>query len=96
MTNARAFGTWIGKHYPGLLKILGVDTNSYWTNKSAMPADYQAGGVQPMPVFTDYSDVYDELAAGLRAGEGDSAMITVGFPESRVLSGFRSKPPIQF
>lgn len=54
-TTARSFGTWIGKRYPGLPKLLVADTNSHWTNKSAVSSNYAAGGVQPDYVFTDVS-----------------------------------------
>lgn len=75
-TNARAFGTWIGQRYPGLPKMLVADTNAFWTNKSGVKADYAAGGVPEPYTYTDWSPVYDALAAGLTAGEGKTAMIT--------------------
>jgi hypothetical protein len=53
-----------------------ADTNPYWTNKTAVSSDYTSGGVYAPYSFTDYSPVYDALAAGLIAGEGQKAMIT--------------------
>ncbi|KAF2098154.1 hypothetical protein NA57DRAFT_76948 [Rhizodiscina lignyota] len=76
-TNARTFATFIGKRYPGLPKILVADTNPWWTNKTAVKANYAFGGVAPKLKFTDWSPVYDELAEGLISGEGKEAMITI-------------------
>ncbi|CAG8959600.1 hypothetical protein HYFRA_00001502 [Hymenoscyphus fraxineus] len=76
-SNAREFDTWIGKRYPGLPKMLVADTNPYWTNKSAVSNNYKLGGRHGTLKYTDYSPVYDELAAGLIEGEGSKAMITI-------------------
>lgn len=76
-SNAFAFGEWFGKRYPGSPKLLVADTNPYWTNKMKVKDDYAIGGVHAPAAVTDYSPVYDALANGLRAGEGDSAMITM-------------------
>lgn len=53
-----------------------ADTNSYWTNKTAVSSDYTKGGVHAPYKFTDYAPVYDQMAAGLIDGEGSDAMIT--------------------
>lgn len=76
-SNAKALGTWIGKRYPGLPKILVADTNPYWTNKTAVSNNYKLGGIHEPVKYTDYSAVYDEMAAGLTEGEGSEAMITI-------------------
>ncbi|KAF4632564.1 hypothetical protein G7Y89_g5555 [Cudoniella acicularis] len=75
-SNAKDFGNWIGKRYPGLPKLLVADTNPYWTNKTAVSSDYTSGGVHSPYSFTDYIPVYDEMAAGLIEGEGANAQIT--------------------
>lgn len=69
-------GNWIGKRYPGLPKILFADTNSIWTNKTAVSSDYTNGGIHSAYQFTDYAPVYDAMAKGLIDGEGNGAMIT--------------------
>jgi hypothetical protein len=66
---ARVFGEFIGSRYPYLPKILVADTNPYWTNKSAVKADYAAGGVPPVYKITDWTPIYDELAEGIVSGE---------------------------
>ncbi len=66
---AKPFGTFIGQRYPYLPKILVADTNPYWTNKTAVKADYAVGGVTPTYNFTDWGPIYDDLAYGIVDGE---------------------------
>ncbi|GME30447.1 hypothetical protein UCRPA7_2175 [Neofusicoccum parvum] len=68
-TTAEPFGHFIGQRYPYLPKILVADTNPWWTNKTAIKADYAAGGAAPARPHTDWSEVYDGLAHGIVAGE---------------------------
>ncbi|KAH8886106.1 hypothetical protein GQ53DRAFT_828473 [Thozetella sp. PMI_491] len=68
-TTARPFGEFIGARYPYLAKTLVADTNPYWTNKTAVKADYAAGGVPPVYKYTDWSPIYDDLANGITEGE---------------------------
>ena len=68
-TTAKAFGTFIGKRYPYLPKILVADTNPYWTNKTAVKADYAVGGVPQDYTYTDWGPIYDDLAYGIVNGE---------------------------
>ncbi|KAL1624262.1 hypothetical protein SLS56_007964 [Neofusicoccum ribis] len=68
-TTAEPFGHFIGQRYPYLPKILVADTNPWWTNKTAIKADYAAGGAAPARPHTDWSAVYDGLAHGIVVGE---------------------------
>ncbi|KAJ6611329.1 hypothetical protein B0H10DRAFT_2056712 [Mycena sp. CBHHK59/15] len=51
---------------------LVADTNPWWENKTAVKADYTAGGVPPTYDVVDWSPVYDALARGIVAGEQDA------------------------
>src|SRR6187549_3114889 len=69
ITTAYPFGHFIGSRYPYLPKMLVADTNPWWTNKTAVKADYAAGGVPPVYQITDWRPVYDALANGIVDGE---------------------------
>ncbi|ETS88215.1 hypothetical protein PFICI_02043 [Pestalotiopsis fici W106-1] len=69
MATARTFGNFIGRRYPYLPKSLVADTNPWWQNKTAVKDDYTKGGVPPAYPYTDWSNVYDELAEGIVEGE---------------------------
>jgi hypothetical protein len=85
-SNAYAFGKWFGDRYPDSPKILVADTNPYWTNKTAVSADYTSGGVPQTYAFTDYGPVYDQLAKGLQQGGGPNSLITI-HPTNQWFSG---------
>ncbi|KAL4878745.1 hypothetical protein BJY04DRAFT_209055 [Aspergillus karnatakaensis] len=68
-TTARPFGHFLGNRYPYLPKTLTGDTNPYWQNKTAIRHDYSVGGAPPRQPVTDWSPIYDALAAGIVAGE---------------------------
>ncbi|KAF7359842.1 putative glycohydrolase domain DUF4038 [Mycena venus] len=71
-STASTFGHFIGQRYPYLPKTLVADTNPWWENKTAVKADYTAGGVPPTYDVIDWSPVYDALATGIIAGERDA------------------------
>lgn len=68
-TTAYEFGQYIGSRYPYLPKTLVADTNPYWTNKTAVKANYAAGGAHAPYIYTDWTPIYDRLAQGIVAGE---------------------------
>ncbi|CAJ2513107.1 Uu.00g012260.m01.CDS01 [Anthostomella pinea] len=68
-TTTYPFGHFIGQRYPYLPKILGADTNPWWTNKTAVKADYAAGGVPSTYTFTSWSNIYNKLVDGTVDGE---------------------------
>jgi hypothetical protein len=72
-STAPTFGQFIGQRYPYLPKTLVADTNPWWENKTAVKADYAAGGAAPAYQVVDWSPVYDALAEGIVAGERASA-----------------------
>ncbi|KAF3931032.1 hypothetical protein ABW20_dc0103511 [Dactylellina cionopaga] len=49
--------------------MLVADTNPYWTNKTAVKADYAYGGVTPEYSFRDWAPEYNGLADGIIDGE---------------------------
>ncbi|KAH8658160.1 hypothetical protein BX600DRAFT_482605 [Xylariales sp. PMI_506] len=71
-STASTFGHFIGQRYPYLPKTLVADTNPWWENKTAVKADYAAGGVAPSYQVVDWSPVYDDLANGIVAGEREA------------------------
>ncbi|KAJ7734109.1 hypothetical protein B0H16DRAFT_1767702 [Mycena metata] len=71
-STAPTFGHFIGQRYPYLPKTLVADTNPWWENKTAVKADYAAGGVPPTYEVVDWSPVYDALAMAIVAGEQDA------------------------
>ncbi|KAF5385712.1 hypothetical protein D9757_005508 [Collybiopsis confluens] len=73
---ASTFGHFIGQRYPYLPKTLVADTNPLWLNKTAVKADYTAGGVPPTYVSLDWSPVYNALADGIVSGEHDAISAT--------------------
>jgi len=79
-STSQPFGHFIGARYPYLPKLLVPDTNPYWTNKTAVKADYFAGGVHSHYNWTDWSPEYNLLAQGII--EGEHATISIASNDS--------------
>ncbi|EPS35558.1 hypothetical protein H072_11077 [Dactylellina haptotyla CBS 200.50] len=93
INTAYTFGKFIGGRYPYLPKMLVADTNPYWTNKTAVKADYAYGGVTPEYVFRDWAPEYDDLANGIVAGERDILTANLTSPHNNAdRAKFRWQP----
>lgn len=76
--SAEHFGNFIGQRYPFLPKILGGDTNPFWTGGGELFKRYAQGGRQPydepLPTYQDLPvrdtrAVFDAMARGIVAAE---------------------------
>lgn len=83
-TSAQWYGNYIGNRYPGLPKIIGADSNGFWScNMSAAYAAYQADpSLDPASLVGPVEDsraLFASMANGLReaeAGAGFTSFIT--------------------
>ncbi|KAJ5094077.1 hypothetical protein N7456_009938 [Penicillium angulare] len=82
-TTASAFGKFIGQRYPYLPKTLVADTNPWWENKTAVKTDYTSGGVPSDYKVVDWSNVYDDLATGIVAGERKTIAATTSVQKAK-------------
>lgn len=75
-TNANWYGSYIGKRYPGLPKIIGADSNGFWScNISSAQAAWEADtSLDPSSLVGPVQDtrsVWSSMADGLREAEAE-------------------------
>lgn len=76
-TSAEFFGSYIGKRYPGLPKIVGADSNGFWacnaiTAKSAYEADPSVDQSTLLDAVVDSRPTFVAMANGLKSAEAEA------------------------